>query len=109
AIKHVLEVSEAPFTLMNSISADTIVDTWKTGAGNFQGVAMKAWVLARNHEILPINLTAIVKSDDTMRFDFFLPDDAMLAADRLGPLEDVTIVNYCCHPGDKNGEWLWGN
>ena len=30
-------------------------------------------------------------------------------AERLRALEDVTIVNYCCHPNDEDGEWLWGN
>lgn len=34
-IDHVIEISEKPFKMANFISSDRIVETWKTGAGDF--------------------------------------------------------------------------
>ena len=108
-IQHVLEISEKPFKLVNHISSDRIVETWKTGAGDFgEGITMKGTILAAGQAIAAINIKSIAKTDTVMRFVFFLDETAALDPSQLGTLKQVIIVNYCCHPEGGSGEWLWG-
>ncbi|MCP4328897.1 MAG: hypothetical protein GY791_10730 [Alphaproteobacteria bacterium] len=108
-IDHVLEIGESPFKLENYISADRIESTWKEGAGNFgPGVTMKGTILSEDGAIPGINIRSISKTADEMVLVFFLDNNAPIDSRLLGEIEDVTIVNYCCHPTGGSGEWLWG-
>lgn len=108
-IEHVLEISEAPFKMANSISGDKIVNTWKTGAGDFgTDITMKGSVLGADHSIAGINIKSISKTEEDMRFVFFQDDMAALDLKQVGVLKQVVIVNYCCQPEGGSGQWLWG-
>ena len=108
-IDHALEIGEKPFKLVNFISADRIVPTWKQGAGNFgAGVTMKGTILSEDGAIPGINIKSISKTADEMIFVFALDSGVSIDAGLLGELDDVTIVNYCCHPDGGDGQWLWG-
>ena len=108
-IDHVMEISESPFRLANYISADKIIRTWKTGAGNFgEGITMEGTVLSENHTLPGIRISTIAKNETHMTFGFTLANGGKLDLDELDEIENVTVVNYCCHPGYGSGEWLWG-
>lgn len=107
-IDHVMEISEKPFALKNYISADRIVATWKEGAGNFGGTTMKGTILSRAGAIRGINIKSITKTANEMQYVFSLDGDKSLDLGKYGILEEVTTVNYCCHPEGGGGEWLWG-
>jgi len=108
-IGHVLEISEMPFRLENYISSDRIVPTWKEGAGDFgAGVTMKGTILTDDGAIPDINIRSISKTANEMTFVFSLEQGASIEAGLLSEIDDVTIVNYCCHPEGGSGQWLWG-
>lgn len=107
-IEHVLEISENPFELKNYISANDIVRNWKQGAGDFGGATMKAIILSEDGAIPDINITSIVKTANKMEYVFFLDGNAPVNLTKFRKLDEATFVNYCCHPEDGSGEWLWG-
>ena len=107
-IEHVLEISENPFELKNYISANDIVRNWKQGAGDFGGATMKATILSEDGAIPVINITSIVKTANKMEYVFFLDGNAPVNLTKSHKLDEVTVVNYCCHPEGGSGEWLWG-
>jgi len=107
-IEHVLEISEKPFKLKNYISADELVRTWQEGAGDFGGATMKATILSEDGAIPAVNLKSITKTSDKMEFVFILDGNASVDLDKFRKLDEVTVVNYCCHPEGGGGEWLWG-
>ncbi len=109
-IDHVIEISEKPFKMANFISKAKIVETWKTGAGDFgKGITMKGSFLGANKTLTGVNIKSISKTADDMRFVFFRDGNAPVNLDDFGTLQSVTTVNYCCHPEGGSGEWLWGN
>ena len=113
-IEHVIEISQDPFEVGHTISANEIAATWKPGAGKFGEYTMGGRILAVDTLIAPINITAISKSETDMRWSFFMNDRFMndrapLPAASIGSLKSFAVVNYCCHPDGGGPEWLWGN
>lgn len=106
-IEHVLEISEKPFKLKNYISADKLVRTWQEGAGDFGGATMKATILSEDGAIREVSLKSITKTAKKMKFVFNLDGNASVDLDKFRKIDEVTVVNYCCHP-EGGGEWLWG-
>jgi len=106
-IEHVLEFSEKSFKLKNAISSDRIVRTWQEGARDFGDATMKATILSEVGAIPGINIRSITKTAKKKEFVFSLDGKTLVDLDKFRKLDEVTVVNYCCHP-DGGGEWLWG-
>jgi hypothetical protein len=69
---------------------------------------MKGTLLSNAGTIPGINIKTITKTDDEMQYVFSLDGGGSLERSKFGELEELTTVNYCCHPEGGGGEWLWG-
>lgn len=108
-IFHVLEISKSPFGLANHISMDRILSTWRQGASDFgAGVTMKGTILSEEGTLEGVNISSITKTAREIVLLFTLDGNATVHRRMLGDIDDVTIVNYCCHPDGGSAQWLWG-
>ena len=70
---------------------------------------MKATTLSEDGAIPDINIASVVKTADKIEYVFFLDGNEPVNLTKFRKLDEVTIVNYCCHPDGGSGEWLWGD
>jgi hypothetical protein len=69
---------------------------------------MKGTLLSNARTITSINIKSITKTDAEMQYLFSLDGGRSRERSKCGELEELTTVNYCCHPEGGGGEWLWG-
>ncbi len=108
-IQHVLEISEDPFELENTISGARILSTWGESASRFgEGVTMAGSIVGASKRLAHVNISSIDRTAEAIRYVFHLDKHAPLDLEAFGSLQSLTIVNYCCHAYGGSGDWLWG-